>query len=148
MARVIPLNERIPVVCRLSIRRKSSPWGAALPSPPTSSLTSTHPRWTRPVVNQKTGARRAGACGVIFYFSDCGSSSTDSPAPYLVSAYGVDLFLSANRDDVHEAARHGNPAGRIVQDNQVTPGKDPHPNELRVEINFDGDHPQIKNTPQ
>ena len=65
-------------------------------------------------------------------------TSGKSPAPYLEAAYGVDLFLSANRDDVHEAARHDIPAGRIVQDNQVTPGKDPHPNELRVAFDFDG----------
>ena len=65
-------------------------------------------------------------------------TSGKSPAPYMEEAYDVDLFLSANREDIHEAARHDLPAGRVVQDNEVMPGADPHPNELRLAFDFDG----------
>lgn len=63
--------------------------------------------------------------------------SGESPAD-VIKTFNVDLFLSANRNDVRELARQGIPAGRIITDNESKPCIDPHPNELRVAFDFDG----------
>lgn len=57
-----------------------------------------------------------------------------SPLKY-IPAFDIELFLSANSQDVNQAIRAGYPAGRVIKGNITD---DPNDSELRIAFDFDG----------
>lgn len=66
-------------------------------------------------------------------------TSGHSTFPYL-SAFGVSLFLSANKENVIQAVRKNQPAGWVMQNRQTIAAEkeDSNPSELRIAFDFDG----------
>lgn len=66
-------------------------------------------------------------------------TSGHSTFPYL-SAFGVSLFLSANKENVIQAVRKNQPAGWVMQNRQTIANEndDSNPTELRIAFDFDG----------
>lgn len=64
-------------------------------------------------------------------------TSGHSTFPYL-SAFGVSLFLSANKENVIQAVNKNQPAGWVMQNNRAFEDDDEGKMELRIAFDFDG----------